>query len=173
MINRIELILKEGELFCNFFFIRKAIFEISPNINLWINGNDSSWEKYNRMLQTVILIRVTRFRTIIHRICIESLTLKFWTNNRFKESYTPLSIYHLFLPVYSKKKREKNNDQRPRAISLPINPETFNPFFPIHDTRLYKAQTSARSLERISVTQISRSVSNWKGRQVPQVRVEK
>lgn len=56
-------------------------------------------------LQTVISIRVTRFRMIIHRMCIESSMLKFWTNNRFKESYTPLSIYHLFLPVYSKKEK--------------------------------------------------------------------
>lgn len=56
-------------------------------------------------LQTVISIRVTRFRTIIHRMCIESSMLKFWTNNRFKESYIPLSIYHLFLPVYSKKEK--------------------------------------------------------------------
>lgn len=56
-------------------------------------------------LQTVISIRVTRFRTIIHRMCIESSMLKFWANNRFKESYAPLSIYHLFLPVYSKKEK--------------------------------------------------------------------
>lgn len=80
-----------------------------------------------------------------------------------------VDIHHLFLPIYSKNSKKKEQWSSPRNLSPPISPETFNPFFPfpIYDIRYNKAETWARSLERISVTQISRSVSNWKGRQVP------
>ena len=77
MINRIELILKEEELFCNFFFfIVKRYSKFLP-ISIYELMETIVEKNIIEPLQTVISIRVTRFRTIIHRMCIESSMLKF------------------------------------------------------------------------------------------------